>query len=504
MAPPSDSEMAPRRSGGLARAILLLAIAGGCEADSVLRGRSEDVAASALDPPTPAPVTTATAAAESAIAAPTPFVSAPPIASSIASVMSAEASAEGSASAAPATEGVDPLVVTLERQTVNKDFSQSPFYFTAAFDGSLRYSLWLRALEFARAMKAKHGKAPHLTFFVNAAFYTTQPGKSDVGKAMSRAEVLVRRALTQQAINEGHDIGDHGMGHLDGRTWDKARWLEEIDRFRGTMSQQLFVPILDGEGQPVFPKFQPLPDAESRATGAACETNADCTSGQCLRLTEATRVCTQPCNLKQHCPTGSACGAPMFRQDTDVCIPLPAFPVELDGKTLFNDKGEPNRKHPRLVPYSIVGYRAPYLAANDALYEALAERGYLYDTSQSASPGPPFYFLSREKGRKILQFALMLYPGGRTIPMDYNYARLKVPGTRMKNDYESAVLSAYSMGRLPWNVGHHFAMWEDGAYLDALESTVDMVLGGCPDAAGALRCEGGEVVSFRELAQRMQ
>jgi peptidoglycan/xylan/chitin deacetylase (PgdA/CDA1 family) len=471
--------------GGLGRALLAVGALAGCDG--------------AVASEAPAPV-----ASSSAGEAVGPAVATASAVESVAAMSAAPAGAP-SAPAPPVLSATsDPLVITLHRQRIETDFSKRPFYFSAAFDGSLRYSLWLRALERGRAMKKKHGKTAHLTFFVNAAFYSTQPGPSDVGKAMSRAEVLARRALTQQAINEGHEIADHGVGHHDGRSFTKAEWLAEIDRFRGILGWQLYQPVNGDDGTPVFPRFAPLEGAAPGETGAACATGADCAGGSCLALTEEVRVCSQPCNLKAKCPPGTACGAPMFRQDTDVCVPAPLYPIELDGKVLFNERGEPNRKHPRLVPYAIVGYRAPYLAANDALYEALAERGYIYDTSQSASPGPPFYFIPRESPRKVLELALMLHPGAAAIPMDYNYAQLEIPGARMKSDYEAAILSSYAKGRVPWNVGHHFAMWEEGAYLDALEWTVDFVLGGCPDESGAARCEGGEVVSFRELAQRLE
>lgn len=406
-------------------------------------------------------------------------------------------------SLAPAV-AVDPLVITLPRENLSHDFSGGPFYFTAAFDGSLRFALWLRELGVGRAMKQKHGKTAHLTFFVNSAFYTTRPGKSDIGRALSQNEVLVRRALTQQAINEGHDIGDHGMGHHDGRNWTKAQWLEELDRFHGTMDRKLFEPIPREGGGFEFPRFEPLAGAEPGQTGARCAAASECSSGSCIFVTEQLGVCSQPCNHKLPCPTGTTCGAPSFRDDTDVCVPLPVFPVVLDGKTLFNEKGEPNLKHPRLTPYRIVGFRAPYLAANDALYEALAERGYQYDTSQSAMPGPPFFLHTQDHSKKVLEFGLMLFQGGLTIPMDYNYSKLKATGERMASDYRSAILAAYELGRIPWNVGHHFALWEDGAYLRVLESMIDLVLSDCPDEDGQKRCEGGQVVSFRELARRVQ
>lgn len=411
-------------------------------------------------------------------------------------------SAVASSSAAVAVEGAppDPLVITLPRSFVKTDFEKKPFFFTAAFDGSMRYSLWLREINFARRMKAAHERAPHFTFFVNACYFTTDPGPSDVGKAMTRSEVLIRRALAQIAINEGHEIGDHTMGHHDGRNWSKEEWARELDLFHGVMDFALFEPVRDEDGRPLFPRFRAIEGAAPRAYGAACAKDADCDSGSCLTLEGETSLCTQACNLKQKCPQGSACGAPMFREDTDVCLPLPVFPVEHAGQTLFDAKGAPNLKNKALVPYAIRGFRAPYLAANDAMYEALAARGYQYDTSQSASPSPPFRFQPRTERRTILELALMVHDGVSALPMDYNYAKLKVSGARMQADYERAILASYGMGKLPFNIGHHFAEWEGGAYIDALERSVEMVQTGCPDATGEARCPGGEVVSFRELA----
>ena len=408
------------------------------------------------------------------------------------------ASTPTSASAGPSGEAVDPLVITLGREPVTTDFEKRPFTFSAAFDGSLRFSLWLRTMEHARAMRRKHGKPAHYTFFVNAAFYTTTPGPSDVGKAMSHNEVLVRRALTQQAINEGHDIGDHGMGHHDGRNWSKQEWLDEFARFHGVMDTALFEPVREGEGF-AFPRWEPLAAAQPGETGSTCETNADCASGQCAALTEAVRLCTQPCNAKSKCPSGTACGAPMFREDTDVCVPLPKLPLVVGEKVMFDARGEPNLKHPSLKPYLIKGFRAPYLAANNALYDALAERGYQYDTSQSAGPGPPFFVKPSEGKAKILELALILYPGAAAIPMDYNYAKLEASRETMTRDYRAAILGSVAHGNQPWNVGHHFAMWNDGAYLGVLQETVDWVLGGCLDDAGTARCRDAELKSFREL-----
>jgi peptidoglycan/xylan/chitin deacetylase (PgdA/CDA1 family) len=396
---------------------------------------------------------------------------------------------------------VDPLFITVPREPVTRSFDDRPFTFTAAFDGSLRFSLWHRTLRFARGMKAKYERGPSFTYFVNAAFFSTSPGKSDVGKAMSRAEVLVRRALAQQAINEGHEIADHGAGHLDGRTFDREQWLTEIDRSRRLLVDAFFEPIPREGGGFVFPVFAPTTEEPGRL-GARCETDEDCGSKVCLHPTPEQGLCSEACNLKTKCPEGFACGAPMFRTDTDLCLPVPRFPVKLDDLVLFDERGEPNLAHPRLARYSLVGFRAPYLGANDALYEALMERGFLYDTSQSVSPGPPFHFVDASRGRRLLELGLAVHSGVLTIPMDYNYARLEASPERMLADYLLGIDQSLSRGRVPFNVGHHFTLWHEGAYLSVLEQAVEHVLSGCPKE-GEARCPGAEVATFRELAGQL-
>ena len=115
---------------------------------------------------------------------------------------------------------------------------------------------------------------------------------SKIGRAYSDDEVLVRLALTQQAINEGHEIGNHGVRHDDGGGWDHARWTKEFDEFHSIMDKRLFRPITREDGGWVFPRFEPLPSAEARQLGARCEQDSDCDSGQCLEMSASTRLCT--------------------------------------------------------------------------------------------------------------------------------------------------------------------------------------------------------------------
>lgn len=485
----------PRAQHGALLLGALLACSSACEAE---RTALEGAARETSQAPQPAPsaaASTSTAAAESAAAA--AATTTPPSTSAAAPSASAAGS---SASAAPGSAGGPPS--QLLREPVRRDYTTSPMRFTVAFDGSQRFSLWLRTMERARALQRRHGARPRFTYFVNACYYTTERLESDIGRAQSRAEVLVRRALTQQAINEGHEIGNHGVGHHDGSQWSLEAWRQELTRFHSIMDGQLFEPIPSDDGGFVFPRFEPLAGAESGSAGARCQRDDDCSSHLCVGLGAQVSVCSEPCNLKRRCPEGMACGAPMFRKETDLCLPVPSYPVELDGRVLFDAKGNPNPKHPRLRRYAFRGHRAPYLGANDAMIEALLERGYAYDTSLGAGPGVPFR-VGPEGGKALLGFALMPWPGARAIPMDYNYLKVENARERMRDDYRDGLVQAYTRGRWPWNVGHHFATWNDGAFLDELDDTIEFALSGCPEEGGTKRCAELVVTSFAELAREL-
>lgn len=439
-----------------------------------------------------------------ALGPPAPSVDAAPPASASEPTPAISASAVASALPPGAPEGPP---TTLAERTFGVSFKEDPLHYSPAFDGSMRFGLWTEVMSFARSEAARTGKKPHFTFFVNACYYSKNPGRSQIGQAHSDAEVLVRRALTQQALNEGHEIGSHGVGHDDGRRWTKEQWNAEFKLFEDLMVTAVFKPIKNEDGSFVFPVFDAKEGASPGELGARCAKNDDCGSGQCLAVSEKDSFCTQACNMKKPCPDGFACGAPTFQEDTDVCLLPPKFPVEYDGKTLFFANGQPNFKHPALKIYRFIGWRAPFLAANDAMFEALIEHGFLYDTSQGSIPRAPYGLIPDGQKKMILEFALMPHTGAKSIPMDYNYRMLNVSREDMESDYERALVESFDADHTPWNVGHHFARWDDGAYLKALFKSVSFTLDGCPGPSAedpkvtAKRCPGADVISFRDLVQ---
>ncbi len=437
-----------------------------------------------------------------------PASASPASASATASASPASASAPASASPASASATASapaaaPLS-TLLSTPIAVDASRLPFYFTASFDGSQRFTGWIDSLRFARELAKASSKQVHFTYFINSVYFDTAKVPSTIGRAQTRSEIAVRRALAQIAVNEGHEIASHGVGHFDGTTWTLAQWREELEAFHAVADGLIYVPVRDAAGRATFPRFSPRADAVAGEAGSACVTDADCHAMRCADLGDAGRLCAPPCNLRKKCGSGSVCGSPFFREDEDVCLPPPDLPVVVDGVTLFDARGTPHLHGTGLEPLAIRGFRAPFLGANDALVAALLERGYRYDTSFAAAPGPPRTLATRRNGPALTELGLAVWPGALTIPMDYNYMQLKASGERMQADYRASLVASFQAGKVPFNIGHHFAQWEGGAYARALEDAVRYAAAECPDDAGEKRCPGAVVASFREVESALR
>ncbi|MDO8610152.1 MAG: hypothetical protein Q7R95_06370 [bacterium] len=141
----------------------------------------------------------------------------------------------------------------------------------------------------------------------------------------------------------------------------------------------------------------------------------------------------------------------------------------------------------------IKGFRAPLLAVNQAMYTALDDRGYTYDSSIAMqSPTMPY-----ETGEGMWEFPLahIAYNGDasrKLIAMDYNfYVRqtnaqdILIKDTPQWNkNYEEVVQSyrdyfneQYNGERIPIVIVNHFSLWNDGLYWDALKQFIYEVCG---------------------------
>jgi peptidoglycan/xylan/chitin deacetylase (PgdA/CDA1 family) len=153
--------------------------------------------------------------------------------------------------------------------------------------------------------------------------------------------------------------------------------------------------------------------------------------------------------------------------------------------------------------HAVVGFRAPYLSANRALYAALPAAGFQFDAS-GVSRGP----IEPPASNGITRFSLPQIPEGPksrpVIAMDYNlYVRhtggFERPSkavafeNRTYDAFRAAFDKQYAGGRIPLQLGFHFTLMNDGAYWNALERFAGEV---CvkPDV---------ECISFRDYVSRL-
>jgi len=175
------------------------------------------------------------------------------------------------------------------------------------------------------------------------------------------------------------------------------------------------------------------------------------------------------------------------------------------------------KMHWKFGPDEIIGFRAPQLGNDQAMYEELPSPGYeagkmdtghiLYDTSQTTVPQA---WPTRKGG--MWQFALASIPivgtvardGGprKNLAMDFNFYFMQtngkdIIGNLVKEGVDPAVVAAktrqledqmyysyvnyffgnYNGNRAPVNIGHHFSKWNGGAYWNAMRRFAKLVCG---------------------------
>ncbi len=163
-----------------------------------------------------------------------------------------------------------------------------------------------------------------------------------------------------------------------------------------------------------------------------------------------------------------------------------------------------------LPPEGIVGFRAPELGVNKHLWPVLTQHHFQYDTSLTAKPG----VWPRKLPSGLWEFPLTKIPfaGSATsslLSMDYNFyfkqshaVDTAVRGTPLWNQYYNEVLTSYrdyfkqsyQGNHAPLFIGHHFSLWNDGVYWEAMKTFATEVCG-LPD----VRC-----LSYKEVMESLQ
>ncbi|MGW0821878.1 hypothetical protein [Streptomyces sp. NPDC002845] len=148
----------------------------------------------------------------------------------------------------------------------------------------------------------------------------------------------------------------------------------------------------------------------------------------------------------------------------------------------------------------LIGARTPCLEGQKNFMRAARELGFRYDTSGVNDQVWP------EKRDGLWDLSMQLVPvpgrGFETLTMDYNFymnqsgARTGDPdkheywGDQFRDGLLKGFERAYHGNRAPLIIGNHFESWNGGAYMRAVEETIETV---CTKAE--VRC-----VSFRQLA----
>ena len=113
----------------------------------------------------------------------------------------------------------------------------APQYVLISFDGAGPLEQWHRSRALAEETGAR------FTYFLSCVYLVSREdravykpplaaaGRSNVGFAESRSDVVKRLHHVWDAHVDGHEIASHGCGHFDGGGWTAAQWTAEFNQF---------------------------------------------------------------------------------------------------------------------------------------------------------------------------------------------------------------------------------------------------------------------------------
>jgi len=137
---------------------------------------------------------------------------------------------------------------------------------------------------------------------------------------------------------------------------------------------------------------------------------------------------------------------------------------------------------------SMIGFRAPQLGTDQAMYAELPQWGIQYDTSGTAAPN----LWPRRNSQGLWSFPLaeitVAGTNRKTLSMDYNFYYFHTKGkedpshakqyeNQMYDSYVNYFFNNYNGNRAPLNIGHHFSKWNGGAYWAAEQRFIRLVCG---------------------------
>lgn len=136
----------------------------------------------------------------------------------------------------------------------------------------------------------------------------------------------------------------------------------------------------------------------------------------------------------------------------------------------------------------VIGFRAPLLGVSAGLWPTLKKMGFRYDTSKTS---PSNYWPKKNSyGTWNFPLAELRIAGTakRVLSMDYNFYYQQSggqPNPSLAKTYEDQMFktymnyfnSNYNGNRAPVHIGHHFSLWNGGAYWKAMQRFASAVCG---------------------------
>src|SRR5690606_28310788 len=128
-----------------------------------------------------------------------------------------------------------------------------PQYVLISFDGAHDLRQWERSRALGKAANARFTYFFSCTFLLSPetrSFYRAPgmpAGRSNIGFAASRQEVAERLNHIWQAVQEGHELANHGCGHFDGKDWTVEDWKSEMQAFTRFLREAYALNEIPGE-----------------------------------------------------------------------------------------------------------------------------------------------------------------------------------------------------------------------------------------------------------------
>lgn len=157
----------------------------------------------------------------------------------------------------------------------------------------------------------------------------------------------------------------------------------------------------------------------------------------------------------------------------------------------FNNGLTPSTKYPQgyaLSEKDIMGFRAPRLSVNEALWKTMKDFNFKYDISVTGDMTHWPYRNKQGFWNIILPMIEMAGTGKLVTGMDYNFyyvhskakedlANREAYRKQMYDSYMNYFHLNYYGRRAPVSLGHHFEKYNGGAYWDALQDFAQKVCG---------------------------